>query len=136
MGQAKQRGTQEERIQQAKIKAESNPTKIKPKNKVFSFEMSEPTYDSSTIEEEDEIMWWTGVLLSRTLRCKVFDERRCVFLGEEKPVIIEIGNRLNDLGGFELMADVYEEVKKLTGNKYGDMRELECAWDGIGEWKS
>lgn len=53
---------------------------------------------------------------------------RCVYLGPHKARSREIGQRLYELGGMSLM--IYA-----IGHVIGfDQRELDYAWDGIGEW--
>ena len=42
----------------------------------------------------------------------------------------EIGERLNALGGFQLMLWAHQQFSRTDG------RSLECVWNGIGEWKS
>ena len=44
----------------------------------------------------------------------------------------EIGLRLNEMGGKKLMQHAYSKVKTALGRVTA--RELEFAWDGIGEW--
>jgi hypothetical protein len=43
---------------------------------------------------------------------------------------IEIGERLNALGGFELMLWAHQQFSRTDGNS------LELVWHGIGEWIS
>lgn len=44
----------------------------------------------------------------------------------------EIGEYLNEIGGFELMEYVFERVRKKVGNTISD--HLEFAWSAIGQW--
>lgn len=44
----------------------------------------------------------------------------------------EIGLRLNEMGGKKMMQQAYSKVKTALGGV--PARELEFAWDGIGEW--
>ena len=46
----------------------------------------------------------------------------------------EIGKRLDELGGFELMEFVYLRVKKKLGQRLAS--HLEYAWSEIGTWMS
>lgn len=53
----------------------------------------------------------------------------------------EIGERLEELGGFPLMYGVFEIVRKEI-DKWGEvenvgslMRMLDMGWDGIGDWQ-
>ncbi len=59
------------------------------------------------------------------------NEDRNVFLGKHKPKARTIGEKLNELGGFEAMQLAYQTFKV----KYRhDKRELELVWNGIGDW--
>lgn len=61
------------------------------------------------------------------------------FLGDKKERVRQIGQRLEELGGFDLMLVVHEHITKELGpitpfaSAYG--RGLELAWDGIGVWR-
>jgi hypothetical protein len=44
----------------------------------------------------------------------------------------EIGARFNEMGGKKLMQEAHSKVKAALGGTQA--RELEYAWDGIGEW--
>lgn len=48
--------------------------------------------------------------------------------------ISAIGNALNGEGGLELMLRVHTDVALVVGSDLA--RELEMAWNGIGEWWS
>ena len=54
------------------------------------------------------------------------------YLGDKKLRTREIGDSLNNEGGKQLMLLGLSKVR----NEYGNIaaRELEMAWDGIGEW--
>lgn len=52
---------------------------------------------------------------------------------EPDPMIVKIGDFINRCGGFDNMQAFFYEVKK---HYNGNMRSLECAWGGIGQWKS
>ncbi len=62
------------------------------------------------------------------------DERtgvdRSPFLETNRKRVRELGERLNEIGGFPLMLLVCESIL------LNDQRELECAWNSIGEWLS
>jgi hypothetical protein len=45
---------------------------------------------------------------------------------------IDIGKRLNEIGGFNLMEAVYFRMKKKVGKVTGS--HLEYCWQGIGKW--
>lgn len=46
---------------------------------------------------------------------------------------VEIGKRLFEMGGHEMMLRAHAEVRKrLRGSQ---ARELEACWDGIGRWR-
>ena len=55
-------------------------------------------------------------------------DRDC-YLGANKERTRQIGERLNSIGGFNLMQQVAESIPLV------DQRELDFAWDGIGEWR-
>lgn len=61
------------------------------------------------------------------------------FLADKKERVREIGQRLDELGGFDLMLVVYEHVWKMlqpvTPNWPAYSRGLEMAWDDIGSWR-
>jgi len=44
----------------------------------------------------------------------------------------EIGEKLNAIGGIDVMWLAFERVRKKVGRQLGD--HLEYAWGGIGEW--
>lgn len=54
---------------------------------------------------------------------------------ENKPyqAIVDLGKRLNKLGGYDAMVDVANLVRE---NDRTTARELEFAWDGIGMWRA
>lgn len=49
------------------------------------------------------------------------------------PAIVDVGHRLNKLGGYKAMFEVAEIVRE---NDQTKARELEFAWNGIGEWQA
>ena len=53
---------------------------------------------------------------------------RVVYLGQHLAEVITIGEALNEIGGYDLMQAVASEIPQI------DQRELDYAWDGIGEW--
>jgi hypothetical protein len=53
---------------------------------------------------------------------------RVVYLGHDLAEVIAIGEELNSIGGIDLMQAVASEIPHI------DQRELDYAWDGIGEW--
>jgi len=54
------------------------------------------------------------------------------YLPRREGVVREIGRELNERGGIALMLDAHRAVSERLGGTAG--RELEVAWDGIGEW--
>lgn len=54
------------------------------------------------------------------------------FLGQARHRARQIGEELNETGGIKLMLAAHEVVGSQLGS--GAARELEAAWDGIGEW--
>jgi len=56
------------------------------------------------------------------------------YLPREEGMTREIGEALNHLGGMGLMQAAHERVSSSLGNVKA--RELESAWDGIGQWRS
>lgn len=62
--------------------------------------------------------------------CQTSDPNRVVYLGVNKPRVREIGVHLYQLGGEDLMFSVADQIPKY------DQRELEFAWDGIGQWRA
>lgn len=67
-------------------------------------------------------------LVAMSQNCTVPCPERCVYLGEAQPRVRELGERLNELGGFVAMALACQAVPSL------DQRELDYAWNGIGTW--
>lgn len=55
------------------------------------------------------------------------------FLGTARGRAREIGEKLDGLGGLDLMLAAHAEVARALRGASG--RELEAAWDGIGEWQ-
>jgi hypothetical protein len=68
-----------------------------------------------------------------SLKCKVQGYERAVYLSQENlPRVKEIGQKLNQIGGINLMRLV---GSKLSSPLYNDdHNELNYAWNGIGEW--
>jgi hypothetical protein len=72
----------------------------------------------------------------------VNNEHAHCWLGKaQRPRTIEIGARLDEIGGFSLMYGVFEIVRQEI-EKWGEvdnvgslMRMLDMAWDGVGEWR-
>jgi hypothetical protein len=57
------------------------------------------------------------------------DEDRSSFMDDKvKPRARELGEELNRISGFSLMQYVCDSMPDY------DIRLLECAWDGIGDW--
>ena len=65
---------------------------------------------------------------------------RTVFInlqGEPNESAKQIGRELNHVGGLKSMQGVADTLLvfcKNEGYSTSDVRELECCWDGIGEW--
>jgi hypothetical protein len=91
-----------------------------------------PIFNDTSIEEAYAVPDLLAELqaMSRDCRTPLHSEDRAVYLGENKPRVREIGEKLNKLGGYNLMLWVAYQVPQ------HDQRELECAWHGIGEWES
>lgn len=53
---------------------------------------------------------------------------------EARDRIMAIGNALNTQGGHDLILEAHAEVAAAVSSVLA--RELEVAWDGIGEWQS
>lgn len=66
--------------------------------------------------------------LSANCQAPIDSEDREVFLGENKSRVREIGEKLHELGGYNLMLGAWQCVQK------PDQLELTHAWDGIGLW--
>lgn len=78
---------------------------------------------------------WMGELIYIAWCDKVMDENRYAFLAaEHKDRVQEIGNAINDMGNIGLMQYVSEVIRGMVPHPV-DIRTLEFAWDGIGEWK-
>lgn len=54
--------------------------------------------------------------------------------GEKDPRVREIGAELDQMNGKQKMLDVHAVVTAELGRVHA--RELELAWNGIGEWRS
>ena len=57
------------------------------------------------------------------------DENRSPFLETNRARTRELGQRLHDLGGFQMMQRAWAEIPKF------DQLELTAAWDRIGDWR-
>ena len=76
--------------------------------------------------------------------CKLanHDPLRAVFLGlngEPNEMAKEIGVELDKIGGLKSMQDIANMLLNFcrnNGYSTSDVRELECCWDGIGEWRA
>lgn len=79
----------------------------------------------------EEIQLLIGKLKRLSTNCQepIDSENREVYLGSNKNVTREIGQRLNELGGYDLMLIAYKEIPQY------DQLELSYSWDGIGDWK-
>ena len=68
------------------------------------------------------------------------ERAHCWLSRQQRPRAIEIGKRLNALGGFMLMSMVHDVVRQemerwgKVDNVGSLMRGLELAWDRIGAW--
>ena len=67
-------------------------------------------------------------LLEMTLTNGVWGFEREVYLGQNKEKVKEMGRRLDEIGGFDLMYQTLQYTYK------GDQSELDWAWDGVGKW--
>lgn len=78
-----------------------------------------------------EIELLTNKLVRMSESCKepVDSEYRSVFANVNRPVAREIGQRLHELGGYNLMLEIYKKIPK------HDQLELSYAWDGVGIWE-
>ena len=57
------------------------------------------------------------------------DEDRSPFLESNRARTKELGERLWEIGGLNLMQEVLAQMPKY------DQPELDCAWDSIGDWR-
>lgn len=55
-------------------------------------------------------------------------EDRSPFLESNRPFTRELGEKANQIGGYQAMLYVYQRVPRR------DQLELQYAWDGIGNW--
>ena len=55
------------------------------------------------------------------------------FLDNAHHRTVELGERLNELGEFDAMFRAHKRVSEILGGP--SARELELAWDGIGDWQ-
>lgn len=69
------------------------------------------------------------------------EDAHCWLSSEQRPRSVEIGRRLDELGGFDLMLLVHDTVRQelerwgKVDNVPSLVRGLEMAWDDIGEWR-
>jgi hypothetical protein len=71
-------------------------------------------------------------LINLSLNCQepIDSEYREVFLAENnKPRVKQIGEKLHELGGHNLMIGAWQSIPK------HDQLELTYAWDGVGVWE-
>ncbi len=68
--------------------------------------------------------------MSRDCRHPINHVDRDVYLGDSKPRVRDIGERLNKAGGHQLMLWVCKQIPQ------HDQKLLECAWNGIGDWRA
>lgn len=95
-----------------------------------------------TQEEYDEVADLVTELIAMAVNDpNVNNEHAHCWLGkEQRPRTIEIGERLNEIGGFDLMYTIHDLVRQqLEGwgkidNVGSLMRMLDMAWNGVGEW--
>lgn len=52
-----------------------------------------------------------------------------IYLGKNKKRVQEIGERIEKAGGYDLMLWAVKQIREEV------QHELECAWDGIGDWQ-
>ena len=57
------------------------------------------------------------------------DENRSPFLESNRARVKELGQRLHELGGFQMMQRAWAQIPKY------DQVELTVAWDKIGDWR-
>jgi hypothetical protein len=108
------------------------------------------TTTPSTTEEEARALFAAAcdelIAISHAAPLDLTDPDRAVFLDITLPLHDEfapggryggtpraraIGERLNTLGGIDCMRAAWTVLHE---RRSADCRELECAWDGIGEW--
>jgi len=83
-----------------------------------------------------EVNKLTEELLTMSTNCKIGlkDPNRSVYTHpDNKTRVIQIGKRLNDIGGMTTLMFVAEAVKNVG---HGDEKDLDFAWNGLGSWKS
>jgi hypothetical protein len=96
--------------------------------------------DLATIKEASQIV---VSLIQMALRCEADDETRNPFTFDQaaREQVRAWGERLDEIGGFDLMQQAYAAVSSALEDRigdltYGDMRILEHAWHGVGIWES
>lgn len=79
----------------------------------------------------EEINSLLAELKNLSLNCSepIDSEYRSVFFGGNRLRVRQIGHKLHELGGYNLMLSVWREIPR------HDQLELTAAWDGIGIWK-
>lgn len=83
-------------------------------------------------------------LINMSSTCETWGCDRAVYLAvENRPRVQAIGRRYNEVGGFDFMSERAEWLEACLSNmlpphpeRKGDLRELDLAWDGIGDWRA
>ncbi|MGC1395599.1 MAG: GIY-YIG nuclease family protein [Coleofasciculaceae cyanobacterium] len=70
------------------------------------------------------------ITMSKNCPKSIYSFNRIVYLGKNQKRVKDIGERLNQIGGFHLMIIVARQIPDY------DIRELEFAWDKIGDWRA
>lgn len=87
----------------------------------------------------NEVIYLYGTLvkmIDKDLALKKHYVNRGAFLDGNKTETIEIGKRLYELNGHDLMVAMHQSVQQQVGIKHSAyLRELELCWHGIGEWR-
>lgn len=79
-------------------------------------------------------------LCEMSRKAKSFSEDRCVFLGENRERVREIGQIIHERGGLPFMqlilSDFFFVMREELEDTIirGDQKELSAAWHGIGDW--
>ena len=100
--------------------------------------MALQTKQQMQAEVEDAVRF----LVAKMDACALQDEDRAVFLpgGKPDPDTRKLGEHLHARWGMEGMLAVMKYLQTLAERmpwyKQGDVRELDCCWDGIGTWRS
>jgi hypothetical protein len=89
-------------------------------------------------ESGDFVNWAVHYMLGRIFE-ELKSEKPSVefspFGGNHLPRVKQIGHKLNQIGGFNLMTAVYDAVSMSQGPFPHGMRDIELIWAGIGEWQ-